>query len=313
MLKRLRYARLARKESEHWAKLADLQEQGMSWLHSPTVEAFVNGRISGNGDVNWFGHIVNEHLASREPGPGMSLGCNDGVFDRQIMQAGLCTRFDGYDLSKKAVRRAQEVATKEGLDIRYHECDLNFPEFAHPEDHYALVVAVMSLHHVDHLEELYAKIARAMKPGGLFAINEYIGPNRFQHSDRQLEVLNDLLETLPDRLRKRCHDGKIQKRIKRVREKALIRETPFEAIRSEEILPLLEKDFTIVERKDYGGSILGWLLNYLVPNFDETNDDDRCILSLLCQLDFPWTRPEDGEIPSDFTVIVATPKHGGEA
>ncbi len=304
-MKRSEYAELAEKESEHWAKLAEIQEEGLSWLHSPTVEKFVNWRITGDRDMNWFGYVVGKFVDGRVDGPGMCLGCNDGFFDRQIMQAGLCSKFDGYDISKKAVANAQKEADTAGLDIKYHVCDLNFAEFPE-DDYYGLVTAVMSLHHVDLLDDLFEKVARAMKPRSIFAINEYVGPNRFQWTDDQHKAINNLLKTLPPRLRKRSIDGKVIDQLDRVREKDLIEVTPFEAIRSEEIIPLLEKHFTILERRDYGGSVLGWLLNYLVPNFNEESEEDRCILDLLARVDYLLTQP--GGLASDFTCIIATKK-----
>jgi len=83
--------------------------------------------------------------------------------------------------------------------------------------------------------------------------------------------------------------------------------SPFEAVRSADIIPLLYRYFTIVERRDYGGTILHWLLNQIVPNFDEVgSEEDRCILSLLCGIEFLMTQP--GAFQSDFTVIIASRK-----
>lgn len=297
------YAALAEKESAAWADMSHLD--GISWLHAKTIDSFVNRRITGRPDVNWFDYTVFKYRLGRGlQGPGMSLGSNDGLFDRQIMQAKLCTRFDGYDISKGAIEAARKAAAAEGLDIDYHCCDLNFAEIPH-ENYYTLVVAVMALHHVDRLDDLYSKVARSMRPEGIFAFNEYIGPNRFQISDRQLEAINDCMKILPARLRRRSLDGMILERIERVNEKALIAHTPFEAIRSEEIMPLLEKHFTILERHDYGGSILSWLLNYLIPNFNEESEEDRAILELLCRVDAMYDR--SGE-PSDHTAVIATKK-----
>lgn len=298
------YAKLAERESDHWAKLAEIGEQGLSWLHSPTIEEFVNWRVSGDPKMNWFGWVVGKFSPGRTPGPGISLGCNDGFFDRQIMRAKLCTEFDGFDISRAAVKEAEGEARKEGLAIRYHRADLNFVEL--PEDRYMMAVAVMTLHHVDRLDALFHQVNRALKPNGIFAFNEYVGPNRFQISDRQLEVINHLLPLLPARLRRRNLDGKILDRIDRVRVEDLVEASPFEAIRSEEILPLAERHFTILERRDYGGSILSWLLNYLVPNFREDSEEDRAILALLARVDYFFT--ECGGMPSDHSVVVATKK-----
>jgi len=305
-LDREQYARLAERESRHWAKLAEIGDEGLSWLHSPTIERFVNWRVSGDEKMNWFGWVVGKYVDGRVEGPGISLGCNDGFFDRQIMKARLCTEFDGFDISKEAIKRAREAAHREDLRITYREADLNFLEL--PEERYALAVAVMTLHHVDRLEALFEALNRALLPRSVFAVNEYVGPTRFQITDRQLEVINHLLTLLPERVRRRGKRKKPMERIERVRVENLVKTSPFEAIRSAEILPLMEKYFTIVERRDYGGSILSWLLNYLIPNFREDSPEDRTLLPLLCRIEYILT--SECGLPSDFTVVVATKKCG---
>ncbi len=67
----------------------------------------------------------------------------------------------------------------------------------------------MSLHHVVRLEALYETVARALKPGGLFVIDEYVGPTRFQWSERQMQLTNALQELLP-REHRRTTEGEIK-------------------------------------------------------------------------------------------------------
>lgn len=302
---RSKYSALVSRESEHWSKLSELNRQRISWLHSPTVQRYVAWRVTGSDGLDWFSWIRGKYLQDRIFGPGMCLGCNDGAFDRDIMRAKLCSEFDGYDISEEALERARKEAEREDLPIRYQQADLNHVEF--PEKHYALVVTVMTLHHIERLEALFGQVSRSLRPEGIFAINEYVGPTRFQIPDEHIGLINRLLALLPKRLRKRVSDGEVVERIARVRERDLVAVSPFEAIRSAEIVPLLEQYFNIVERRDYGGTILHWLLNYITPNFrEEDSEEDRCILSLLCKIEYLLTQA--GGLPSEFTVIVARKK-----
>jgi hypothetical protein len=79
---------------------------------------------------------------------------------------------------------------------------------------------------------------------------------------------------------------------------------PSEAIRSAEIIPLLSEYFTILEQKDYGGTILHMLLQNIIANFDHDNYKDKSILSLLILLENILIREK--VIDSDFAFLAAS-------
>src|SRR6202051_2915815 len=72
---------------------------------------------------------------------------------------------------------------------------------------YDAVFASMSVHHVRELEHVFAELQRVLKPGGLVVLNEYIGATRFQMSQVQLDLINDVLKILPVRLRQIINNG----------------------------------------------------------------------------------------------------------
>ena len=59
-------------------------------------------------------------------------------------------------------------------------------------------------------------------------------------------------------------------------------------------------------RKDYGGTLLQFLLANIVGNFDESKEQDRKILDELCTQE--WNYIKEGKLDSDFAVIVAKQK-----
>ena len=76
-----------------------------------------------------------------------------------------------------------------------------------------------------------------------------------------------------------------------------------EAIRSSEIVPILNNYFQIIERIDYGGTILHLLLQGIIGNFDASKEDDISILKLLAY--FEDLLISEKILSSDFTIIVA--------
>jgi hypothetical protein len=94
---------------------------------------------------------------------------------------------------------------------------------------------------------------QALKPGGYFFLDEFIGPSRFQWTDVQLDSMNDGLDRLPKELRRRISDRKkFKERVVRETVQEVIASDPSEAIRSSEIVPLLGQQFEILETKGFG-------------------------------------------------------------
>ncbi|WP_420642719.1 class I SAM-dependent methyltransferase [Candidatus Leptofilum sp.] len=80
---------------------------------------------------------------------------------------------------------------------------------------------------------------------------------------------------------------------------------PSEAIRSEEIVDVLQQDFEIIEKKDWGGNILHSLLADIAGNFSSEDQHSRAFLKMLINIEDTFL--ECGEFESDFAYIVARP------
>ena len=131
--------------------------------------------------------------------------------------------------------------------------------------------------------------------------NEFVGPSRFQWSDLQLELMNRLLEVLPERHRRAAPFERV---VRPELEEMKVRD-PSESVRSAEILPLLEDHFEIVEHKPYGGTLLHILLSHLMPAFDLEDERELSILRLMFL--YERTLIRHGVLPSDFVCVVARP------
>ena len=271
-----------------------------SWLHHPMVAAYKNRRVTGDPDQEWFSWVKREFAPAGLP-RGLSLGCGLGVVERKAIGAGLCRRVDAFDISPEAVRGAAALAREgEYPHTHYFVADLN--QFALAPARWDIAFATMSLHHVSNLEDLFSEVARALKPGGLFVVDEYVGPSRFQFGERQLSYINAVLAALPRRLRQ-GPAGTEKGLFHGLDPEEVAAKDPSEAIRSEEILPTLERDFETLAKADYGGNLLQFLLSDIVGNFDPEREEDRTVMELL--LLFEETLNEEGVLPSDFAVVVA--------
>jgi hypothetical protein len=80
---------------------------------------------------------------------------------------------------------------------------------------------------------------------------------------------------------------------------------PSEAIRSGEIVNVLQQYFEIVEKKDLGGNILQFLLADIAGNFTDNSIEAQSLLTMLITIE--ETMLLCGEFTSDFAYVVCRP------
>lgn len=107
---------------------------------------------------------------------------------------------------------------------------------------YDVVWSTGCLHHVVNLEYLFDEVERALRPGGYFAVFDYIGEPRSQYGALRLQRINALFERIPRKFR-------LADRVTRPGPEEL---SPFEAVRSDESLSLLRERFDVVHLAQTG-------------------------------------------------------------
>ena len=88
--------------------------------------------------------------------------------------------------------------------------------------------------------------------------------------------------------------------------RSVMSDDPSEAIRSEDILAVLQQYFEIVEKKDWGGNIVQFLLHGIAGNFSDEDDESQALIRMLFNIED--TMIQCGEFESDFSYIVARAK-----
>jgi SAM-dependent methyltransferase len=156
----------------------------------------VNRAYTGQADRAWI-----DDLIGRGPfAHAASLGCDEGGYERYWLTHGGSTRLDVYELSPAIIR-----AMRGGLErhcrsrARFYRADLNFVRL--PRARYDVIWSSGCLHHIINLESLFDQVERALRPGGLFAIHDYIGESRMRFSAERLDRINAVLRQVPARFR----------------------------------------------------------------------------------------------------------------
>lgn len=286
-----------------WGNLSRMRDDRVAmrrigWAEHPLVENHINRRVSGDPETYWVDWAAGEFL--RTPCPlGLSLGCGSGYIERLILRKGYAEAMEGVDVAAEAVRTASRAAGD--LPVSYRRLDLDTEELG--SERYDLVISAAALHHVTNLEGCLSRISECLKPGGLLIANEFVGPDRFQWSDRRLEILNRAYESLPARYRFNHLTGEEQVSVQRKPLWHMIEADPSEAVRSSEIPALITEYFRVLDTRVIGGGLMHPLLEGIIGNFREGDPMDDALLEAICSLDAGLT--SNGLLPGDFQVIIA--------
>jgi SAM-dependent methyltransferase len=293
--------------AEHWGEEARTKVEGeewtgLYWQSYILTQRNINKAIAGDPDENWL-HFTKRRFFEQPAERGLSLGCGYGVLEREAVKLGIAERFDAFDISAEAVNVAREEAERQGLADRidYAATDLNTIELE--PGRYGAVFGIQSLHHIEALEHLFDQIRASLTPDGLFVVNEYVGPSRFQFPEERLSLMNKLLSVLPATHRRSLRDGQVRTHLQRPSAKEVRRVDPSESIRSDEIMGLIEERFEIVYKADFGGTLLQFVFADIAGNFDPADPRDVALVDLICL--YEETLIEHGVLPSDFTYVVA--------
>jgi SAM-dependent methyltransferase len=292
--------------SELWGRTAREKSETEDWKRCywqshPLTLRHINRLVTGSEEEDWLGFTKRRFFPDTVE-HGLSLGCGHGTVERDAIVLGICKSFDGLDISPEALEVAARDAEAAGLAdrIRYRSADLNSARLEPAS--YDVAFAVQVLHHVDNLEHLLDQVLASLRPGGLFVVNEYIGPARFQWLGKTEEVMNRVLAVLPEEYRVNPRNGFVKERMDRASPEEIASVDPSESIRSDEIPELLRSRFDVIYHADFGGTINQFLLADIAANFRDDDPRDVAILDLISLLEELLVAEE--VLPSDFAYYV---------
>lgn len=272
------YKAMAAKEGEIWGKVFSDEERSRA-IQADQEAAKV---LKLNRKKFTLKQVLQKHTL--KPKEGFSLACGNGRAERGLMQAGICRSFHAIDISDEVLEEARQLAKNQQLNITYEQADLN--ELKLKPNSYDLVVTQNCLHHVLRLENLAEQIHKSLRPGGLLWVHDYIGETQFQFEDERLEIVNKILSVLPEKYRIDLVNNRVISKIIRRKPGTLI--SPFEAIRSSEIMPVFLQYFEVIEKCESAS-----ILNMICPVGTRVNyintEEGKLAFELLFMLDEIFT------------------------
>src|SRR6266536_3840501 len=268
------YDAMAARENEVWGKILPDRERSEAAIED--TKASIELRVARH--FSSLSTLAQERTLKFEH--GLTLGCGAGRCERELLRNGVCQTFHGIDISEDAIAAAREIAKEQNLPLTYEVDDLNFLEL--PEKTFDLVVAQTCLHHILFLERVAEQVWRSLKADGYLWIHDFVGETQQQHDPKRLSIMNRILAILPEKFRKNKINGRLVAEIKRPEPGQL--GSPFESIRSGEIIPVFQRRFTIEWKLEFDA-----FLRLVVSPGNRTayleNEDTKPLIEIMMLLD----------------------------
>ncbi|HEY7830581.1 MAG TPA: methyltransferase domain-containing protein [Solirubrobacteraceae bacterium] len=266
----------------------------LAFWQSPIVRAIINRRITGDPELGAETYFARRHGPAIVAPHALSLRASDAKLELALVEAGSCERLTGLDDDQGRVDFAGgRVPEPLRERVRFQ---LGAFEQWQPPEPLGAIVCRSFLHRREDLEAVLDRFAALLEPGGLLFVEDFVGPARFQWTDTQLEAINRLLAQLPAELLTdlSATDGRRKRSVERPDLAARIAANPEEAVRSDEIVGLLDERFERVEICPYGGAVFHQLFTRIMGNFAGRPD----LVGVLMEVDALLT--DSGVLNSDY-------------
>jgi len=274
-----------------------------SWWQSDLVKRHVNILVA-NVDSNILSDGLNSLLLKRLRGKrlkqGVSVGCGNGDKEIRLLQLNVVEKFILFELSEEMVRVVKDKAIRlnlaDRIEIRLENAFLHdFTDVKIDFIHWN-----NSLHHMFDVPAAIKWSYDILESDGVFYMDDYVGPTRFQYSEKAIHIVNEIRDDLPHKyLKSQYHDGQYFGHYincdPNIFETAL--GDPSEAVDSGRILKSLKDYFPEAEIILTGGIIYFVALGGLYENFDEKNEKDVSVLNTLLERDKNYAQSLDDMSP----------------
>jgi SAM-dependent methyltransferase len=291
------YARKLAREARHWGRRLGVETtERHAWLDHPLVREHYQerGLIDGMSWERWVTLRLGE-----PPARSAELGCGSAGRSLRLFEQRLSRWIDGMDVSQDRVAAAEIGRQACRAPGRFEVGDVNAVTL--PREAYDLVFSCHSFHHFVALEHVMDEVHEALTPRGFFVLEEFVGPTQFQWTELQMALVRALMSLLPERLRMlrwgsvKTHEGRPSRA-----EVAAV--SPFESIRSSEIVPLFEERFRVVATRRLGGTLQHLLYNGIVHNFSPEDAEATRHQQEIFGIEDALV--DGGVLPSDFMLLV---------
>jgi SAM-dependent methyltransferase len=261
------------------------KKSALSWWHFPFFIKHINKRICGipyETMSEGLLHRLKEKYSNKIPfRNGISIGCGNASKEIFLLRNNIVSNFQCYELSENRIISAKKNAITHNVENRIkfiNKSPIDETDFIEEFDFFHWN---NSLHHMLDTEKAIKFSYERLTKGGIFYMDDYVGPTRFQWSAEMLDIANKVREILPDKYF--STEKKINKKLFPPKLDWFEKNDPSEAADSENIIPSIKKYFPEAYIKNTGGVIYHLALSKLLENFNM--EKDRLFLESLMIID----------------------------
>ncbi len=279
---------IQRRAAQHWSKESSkTSPDRLRWWESKVIIEHINEKICGER-ISTQGAAINLLIEQKYPGrsfqAAVSIGCGHGEKEIELVKTGLVDEFHLFELSDVRIEAGRKLAEQANVADRitfHHEDGLKYKK----SNHFDLVYWSGALHHMLDVDEAIGWSRAALKPNGLFYMDDFVGPDRMQWSDKMLKMATRVRTALPDEYLKNPFKphALLPRKMTRPNRLRMRLVDPTECADSSKIIPSLKKWFPDVEITPTGGAIYHLALNDVLHNIDEV--EERALLEKLLRID----------------------------
>jgi ubiquinone/menaquinone biosynthesis C-methylase UbiE len=268
------------------------------FLYERAVALPQTGSLDG-----WNLERVGRLFLTPAPRRMLAIGSGMAFVEEQILQRNFARHILAYEMSASAVERARARLAEAGLADRIEMRSADVLEENLPDGAFDVVFVQAAIHHFDRIEEMFALMHRVLRPGGLLIFDEYVGPDHHLYHPEVLAIMDEINACLAPRYRWDVLANQTRKVMPRPSLSWMLQHDPSEGVHASGILPLTYQWFEVLDRADYGGTIMRPFFTGILPNFDFGDPKDQTVASLIVLIEQLLTR--HGVIPHYHTSVVA--------
>lgn len=262
------------------------------WYQSDFIISAINERVSGE-NVTGLSQGFNILLKKKYPHilplkKVISVGSGFGEKEMQAIKSGIFQSVDCFEVSSGAIDKGRKIAQERGLTERilFHSSDPFNNVIS--DNKYDGVYWNNSLHHMFDSRKALIWSRRVLKPGGLFMMDDYVGPTRMQFSGEMIAISTLFRSLIPQNYLVNPWDisQKLEVKCASPDEDDLFNADPSECADSANIIPALRDIFPMINIQNTGGGVYHLGLSDVLHNIVKANDikslnlamrmDDEC-------------------------------------
>lgn len=227
------------------------------------------------------GHLVS--LLNRRRGVRMlSLGCGPGGVELGVAPHAPDAEIVGLDISPGLLQLGRERATAEGLRVTFEQADLNTLKLSAAD--FDVVFCHAALHHVLELEHVVKQIHRTLRKNGVLITVDIVTRSGYRMWPENAEIVRAQWRVLPPMYRVN-HTGYAEPKVDDDIWEVDTSLDSMECIRSEDILPTLERTLVCEQFVPYLALSRRFFDTMYGPNYDLERPLDRAIFDWIWELD----------------------------